>query len=71
MLMGFSLGTDCVATESAVVGENGSSGAGGRDVLFTVEDRFFPAAAILSSRLITVEALSATAVRMKNEQEVI
>ena len=61
------------SAENAVVGGCQSSGvteAGGRGVLLTVEDRFFLGAAILSSKLMVV-TLSATTVRMGNEQEAI
>ena len=72
MLMGLSPSADCV--ENAVVGGCQSSGvtvAGGRGVLLTAEDRFFRGAAIFSSKLMIIKALSITAVKIKNEQDVI
>ena len=71
MLMGLSLGINCIIIKSAMVGKNGSSSARGRGVLLIVEACFFLGAAILSSRLMIIKALSVTAVRIENKQEVI
>lgn len=64
--MGLSPSAGCV--ENAVIGRCRASGvtkAGGRGVLLTAEDHFCLGAAILSSRLMMVKALSPTAVRME------